>query len=719
MKKSFQRYLFDKHILVSENAGQGAGEAFYTLYTLANKFSISITEGKELAQEKMIPFVSEVLRSFVPAPFYEGFPQTVRELSPDQLLFDQMVHYAMTYGFGQFDTPGHSLFEKNFQRTAFRENCIIKEFVILKEDEARARLDRYAEDLLASTRPLNDRSFEFLAEYVADHGGDVKTCASKNTAIRLLVRLRDLRFTKFLVLSDAIKVADEINWSRYFSQDLRKLNFRNQDRKFMKAVLDKLLGQGRVDLENCYEKKAIWCGLLHHIHYKPKSELGEAFVAAMRGRKNGSVWSAFEEAMGKGNVKEAVNVLIRGKGAGALLRNLDYVISRIQTPEDLSFVLGQLETKNNLILMQLLQHYNAYGKHGRGLGRTFTFTRHSQLWVHSETPQEVARRKSRITRGQAQAISAFLEENLRKNLKNKLGKVYVDEGMKRIALPISETASQGGYGVLAKGSRIPLPEGKKIRAFTYWEKINDIDLSVVGMEENGTQREFSWRNMAGQNSGAIVFSGDETSGYNGGSEYFDVDLEEFQRMYPTVKYLVFCDNVFSGERFDDGHCTAGFMMRDLLDSGEVFEPKTVETAFCINGASTFAYLFGVDLRCREMVWLNLCRAGGGRIAGNTGFDFMEEYFEATKVLSVHRFFEMAATELVSDPAEADIVVSDRKEDARAMQGNGSAGQADARTMQGNGSIGRENMPDADGGKRQEWIHSYDHERLLSLMNTRS
>ena len=65
-------------------------------------------------------------------------------------------------------------------------------------------------------------------------------------------------------------------------------------------------------------------------------------------------------------------------------------------------------------------------------------------------------------------------------------------------------------------------------------------------------------------------------------EYFDVDLERYKEEYPNIDYLVFCNNVFSRVNFSKVICRAGYMLRDIEDSGEVFEPKTVETSFTIN-----------------------------------------------------------------------------------------------------------------------------------------
>ena len=82
--------------------------------------------------------------------------------------------------------------------------------------------------------------------------------------------------------------------------------------------------------------------------------------------------------------------------------------------------------------------------------------------------------------------------------------------------------------------------------------------------------------MSRYQAGAITYSGDETSGYSGGSEYFDINIPEFRALYSEYQYLIFCDNVYSGTNFSKCFCKAGYMLRDWEDSGQVYEPKTVK-----------------------------------------------------------------------------------------------------------------------------------------------
>ena len=236
-----------------------------------------------------------------------------------------------------------------------------------------------------------------------------------------------------------------------------------------------------------------------------------------------------------------------------------------------------------------------------------------------------------------------------------------------MALPLQEDASQGGFGVLTKGSRLPIDRDKKVRAFTYWERVNDIDLAAFGLTIDGEQEEFSWRTMAGRTPDAIIYSGDETSGFEGGSEYFDVDLDLLEEKYPNIRYIVFTDNVYSGTPFDRCFCKAGYMIRDRMDSGEVFEPKTVESSFLVTCKSTFAYLFGIDVSKREFVWMNIARQGNTRVAGVQSMEFLMEYFGITSIINMYTFFEMLASETTENPDEAEVIVSDTiPEDGRTI-----------------------------------------------------
>ena len=681
MKEIYKNLLFNHGLLVSERKG-ALDEAFAARYVMDRAFSIRINNGKNLVTEEMVPYIAKMLGENVPEPFYKGFPDSVKALSADELLFDQLLHYTRTYGMGDFSEPGYSCLEEYIERKAFNEKCDSKDFDVITEVEAVTQVAEYCESLLSSTRPINDDQYVFICEYISDYDYTIKECASKNLAIKLLLQFRDVRYARFISMSDVIKLVDELNYTAYGNDNLKKLNLKNADRKFITSVINELFHSDSCNIRDCYEKKAVWNGLLHHIHYQPIDEVSAQFVQSMRGKSNFSVYSEFEFALAQRDIEAAVTALKKGKGSGAILRNLNYIISRCSSDDEVEKVVSQISASNGLVLLQLLMEYASYDENNDK--RTFVFSKHNKLIVHAETDAEVARRKSAINVDMAKKLCDLVKTKLQEHYNSALGKVFIDEGMKKIALPLQENTSTSGYGILSKGSRIHIEEGKKIRAFTYWEKVNDIDLSVIGIKEDGSQVEFSWRTMYNSQSDAIVYSGDETSGYNGGSEYFDVDVEKFKTLYPNVTHLVFCDNVFSNASFKQCTCRAGYMLRDTMDSGEIYEPKTVKSSFTVDCDSTFAYLFAIDLSKNDFIWLNTMRDSNVHVAGATSLGFITRYFDVTDVINVYDLFSMLASEVVTDINEAEIVVSD------------------------------ENLSQLDG---VEYIRSYDIERIISLMNS--
>lgn len=658
MKDVYLNYLFTKNILVSD---KGENQ-FESLFTIANAYNIRVTKGRELASGSVCKFLDKQIPFEVPPSFYVNFPESVKSLSRDQLLFDQLYHYFQTYGSGNFEgDAAHSIFEETFEKTAFEESTTIVNFEIVTEAEAMNLLHGYADGLLASTRPLSISAYELICNLVND-GYKLKRVASLNTAAKLLVSTKNLMLADYIHLSDVIKVVEELLFASYPEMKLNKLNLKNKDRKFISAILDKMeVNEYQTAL--CFEKRAIWKGLLHHIHYQPKTEEMRNFVDNIRNNdKNISYMSLFEDKMKRGFIYEAAIDLCRSKGAGSVIRNLDYIVSRCKNDEEIHDVIqyGLVGNCNPLLLLQLVLDYNV--RSDKKSNRKFVWTKNNKVNMHIETKDEFLRRKSFITKKTANVISDYLWEKIAKCYSNKLGKVYISEAMKNVAPPMQETASESGYGILPKGTRIHIPNGKIIRAFTYWEQVDDIDLSCIGVTTDGARVEFSWRTMhtCGYNGrgGAVTFSGDQTRGYNGGSEYFDINFDAVKQEYPKLKYIVFANNVFTSTPFSNCLCNAGYMIRDTKTSGDVWEPKTVKSSYRITGDTTQSYLFAIDIEDRDFVWLNMTKNTNQRIAGMDDVSFLAKYIYMTKIMSVYKLFTMLASDVVNDVKDADIVVTD-------------------------------------------------------------
>lgn len=85
MKEVYKDYLFEKHILISEGMSEEK-HVFETLFAMAHFFGVKITKGRELVHYGMVKELSKKFGENVPEPFYRGFPQSVRNLSAEELL---------------------------------------------------------------------------------------------------------------------------------------------------------------------------------------------------------------------------------------------------------------------------------------------------------------------------------------------------------------------------------------------------------------------------------------------------------------------------------------------------------------------------------------------------------------------------------------------------------------------------------------------------------
>lgn len=697
----FKAYLFAKHLFVSDS-GLESSEAAEALFSLSRLFNIRIIEGETMADVSMIRLASSELGIDVPHPFYRDFPRSTRNLSPDDAEFDRIMHYIRSRLLGIYAPELHPDLEERFARLAFREDTETKDFSIITADDACALLVQTADDLLLSSRPLSSVQYEFVLHSIRDLQFVPRHCRCKNTAYRLLLDTDDMSFSEFLTLPDVLKFAEYLCYRQYKIEDSRKLKLPRRYRKLIIRVLDHKMSISEPDIASCCERKKIWCGLLHNIHYQPDSDSGRRFVKAMREGANISVYSRFEAALKKRDIKAAVDILMKGKGPGEVLRHAAYLLSRCNNLEEMYYVIDQMGSGNILLQMQLLMQFDHYIE-SRDNVRYFRFMRNGRLFIHRENLYERARRRSWLPEGFIDDLPFIIRRNLERTCQGTLGSVYVDPDIVHIALPLQEAGSYGGYGVLPKGSLFHLNPRKVIRVFVYWKEALSVTLnariltkdylpcnekSYGGYYINPYKKFYSHH---------IRFSGYQASGYNGGAEYMDIDLQGLESQCRDLAYVIFEANVYNDnltnttpERdvkdnwFDNFDCHAGFMQRDRITSGEVFEPSTVETSFRVTGDSPHSYLFGIDIKRKTLVWLNLVVESKkeGTIYSH---NFLSPFMSAQYTLNMFDFFSILAEKLTDNPMDADVIVSDKI---------------------------LPHKPDASV------IHSYDTEKILALMNTR-
>lgn len=326
--------------------------------TLAGKFGIRIRSNIMNVTISMVRDAERNLGKNVPEPFYRTFPSGVRSLTPNRLYYDQLLHYTQTYGLGWWNNPGHSVVEdltaeETFVKGAFFESeGRPKDFNVIDEKTAMILLQNSILNLLSLNRPLSEADNEIIKEAWKDFGTSIlpSEIPCKDTVIKLLYYTKDSCFCKYLKLSDTIKLLSYIQYEQYRSENLKKLNLKNQDRKLITNVINAFiyieqnLGSdfAVLDFMNCFEKRKIWCGLLHHIHYQSNYPAMVGFIRDIRSNKNFSAYHDFEYHMRRGEYSVAARQLVQFKGKSDLIRHLNYIVSRCSSEKEIKEVLSWL-----------------------------------------------------------------------------------------------------------------------------------------------------------------------------------------------------------------------------------------------------------------------------------------------------------------------------------------------------------------------------------------
>lgn len=176
-------------------------------------------------------------------------------------------------------------------------------------------------------------------------------------------------------------------------------------------------------------------------------------------------------------------------------------------------------------------------------------------------------------------ISAIQQELMSRFDSNESKKIYIDPALKYTILPFNQRGDAATNVGVTKGSMMFVTE-PVVRLFTWWKANVDVDLSLVLYDESFQQiTHVSFRLL---HNASMKHSGDIRSAPDGAAEFIDIDIQETKKHYQNIKYGVVQLNVFNGETFNEFPCFVGYMERDSITSGKLFEPETVKLKFDVN-----------------------------------------------------------------------------------------------------------------------------------------
>lgn len=358
--------------------------------------------------------------------------------------------------------------------------------------------------------------------------------------------------------------------------------------------------------------------------------------------------------------RDAVGVLpLLAKRPGDLTRRLDHLLRLGGDPNAvLDAFRDAAASVATPVLLQVLTHFT-HRPQPRPL-RTF-FPKGDVAKV-----QAIANDLAPLPQGIPEDVARICEQTLvaRFSKLPPLGKCYLDPTLVNYLVPFSQRSASKALRTLVRGSRLPLPEANVIRFFLRWKNGSsrtDIDLSAAlyGSDFNylDVVSYYNLQNFGGHHSGDIV------DAPNGAAEFIDLDIE--RTLAGKVRFVVMSLNSFTEQPYCDlPECFAGWMGRTHANSGEIFEPRTVENKVDIASNTRICIPAILDLVAREVLWADIALRKHPRwnnVRNNlSGVSVVLRALTSLTKTNLHTLFSLhiqARGDLVPHKASADVVFS--------------------------------------------------------------
>jgi hypothetical protein len=406
--------------------------------------------------------------------------------------------------------------------------------------------------------------------------------------------------------------------------------FRNLKRSERRIIMNLLAGCGNAAEDmNRYAGRWIRVGEKLHPGEFAKNErytkVVQAFGIIRNDGKIQSFGGKVDAAIASGDVTTVVSLL--KKRPGEFARRIDFLLRTFDKDADRKTVImgfaSVAKDVSSTVLLQVREHF-INKLNGNDDMRVF-FPKGNlarSYYVKNNKTETVSEDAMKM-------VIAVCESALVNIYGNRefLGKVYIDEALKNYTVPFSLRSAGKTMTAVSRGSRIAIDDSAKIiRPFIWWtntkDNIIDVDLSIAVFADDWNCLEHvSYSNLKSSRFG-ICHSGDITNGGpvdgEGVAEFIDLDIEK--ALSAGARYAVFNVYNFSNENFSKmEHAAFGFMTRNDMKIGEIFEPSTVKQRMDLASATTTCIPVIFDLKERVFVWCDMAltadhvRAGYGGI----------------------------------------------------------------------------------------------------------
>ena len=624
------RILLSLH-LVSKEDDEELNEkdrAYFNAYLLANG-GISLVNPEKLT-EGVFRKLEPLFPLSVPPSFYKN-PQDTTLFSKDELLLEQLVSYFLGYGTGLGRVE---LFKKAAPSYLSSKDIKEREYRIIEKEEAERILKEHMLSLCAYKRPFSvDEAEDFACLFERGYyEKDTQICCKDNIFYLLPY---DDSFVSCLDKKDLVKFSISVFDEHKFHLNriiLKNKEIANVFKTAIPLVKDCPLSKKQAKYFNM---------LCNNLGIKHKKET----------HKNSPEARAIA-AIRKGEIIKAAE--ISASAGSSLSRHLTFLLSRANE-EETKRILDMIPNDNPTVLLQLL---NGLYLEKENFPRTFRFYKKNTLKMHTENGIETKNRKSVLSKETIEKVSTILRKKIFESYSKapKIGKIYVSEQFKNIAIPLNTSASSSGIDILPSGSRIPF-KADFIRTFVYWNDVFDIDSSAIIIREPKEAKDYeltlndvlSWRTYFSKPFNKFALSSGDCTDITG-SEYQDYDIEGLLSL--DYRYVIYCLNGYAG-KFGDNDIHTGIQIKNDLKT-KAWDPKNIEFQMDVRGECRSMASFAIDLKKREIIVLNI-KTNGGAVVSKNELNAASIYLDE-RFLSVNMYDVLSLKgEKVENKEDADIV----------------------------------------------------------------
>lgn len=609
-------------------------------------------------------------------PMYPNFPEQVMNMDDVELFINAIIHY---WSFGELMPQ----YEKNERLPLIDGN----KMTVLSIGNTDDIMDIFG-NLVSSKTSLSDQDKKDI-ETIIENCSDYYKYLPDEIPLKENVAL----VSKIIIEKAPIKRASYIQ--KYFktATDVLRLitclsdgdislasktKYRSLKRSERRMIMDLLAECGSI-IEDLYRYHYQWIRIgeiIHPFEYKAAkyNKVNEAFKTLREDNKPLMFGGKVQAAILEKDMKTAANLLKERPGEFA--RQLDKVM---RDASDKNYVLNCFKSVANdistTVLLQVRQHFE-----GRNSGNPVrVFFPKGNLARAMVVPNHLAEIEDKYCK----AIVHICENALLENYKSKdyMSKVYIDEELKNYIVPFSQRSASDGSRIITRGSQIPINENTAaVRGFIWWTNMSgggykervDIDLSAAIYDENWRYiNHISYTNLRDRSLKAF-HSGDITNGGKvngeGVAEFLDVDIDAVAQ---KGRYIVYQIYSYTGQKFSEmPNCRFGWMEREDVNSGEIFEPKTVIANFNVTSESSVAIPVIFDCKERKFIWCDMnlgitnSRYGGNNLESNlsgvTATCYAMTHMNKANLYDLIRLNADARGLITNDRNEADIIFSNNK-----------------------------------------------------------